>query len=500
MKHILTACILLLCLSSFGQLKLEGSLEFDSQGDVTVKSVYPLGKRGFLALALSNESEEQKYQLISFSANLQEETTVEFTMNKRTKNHGMLVNQDSTEFSFLYASRSSWFVKTFSTERQELTEKEFKKQNASFVPLNFLVLKDKIIMNGLLHRRPRLLTLDIRTGQEELLEIPEIKAVGSIESITLDENKERAVIFFRRGKDQKTSAMNLVFLDENGVFSSPLTLEKDSEFSIIDGQVTWINNESFLLAGTYGLGHLSKMAAGYYFSKWENNVQQFITYHSFTEFRDFTKYLPTRQVKSIQKKSKRSNASDYVENMVELHPVYLTDFGYRMIGEVYVPTYRYETRTYMSSNGRMSTRTVRVFDGFEYTHAAILDLDEKGEKINDFCFILNLEIKPYKPIRNLRVYDDAAGDMKMVYAQNHSLVMNEIVGNEVETTEIGGIRADMDVEGRSTNFVRCVYWFGNTYMIYGVQTVLSDDESDHSRRAKKNRPTVFFVKKMSYND
>lgn len=500
MRKILTAGVLLLSFLSFSQLKLEGSLEFDSQGDVTVKSVYPLGKRGFLALALSNESEVQKYQLISFSADLKEETTVEFTMNKRSKNHGLLVNGDSTEFSFLYESRSSWFVKTFNTERQILDEKEFKKQNGSFVPLNFLVLKDKIVMNGLLHRRPRLLTLDIHTGQEELLEIPEIKAIGSIESLTLDESKERAVIFFRRGKDQKTSAMNLVFLDENGTFSSPLTLEKGSDYSIIDGLVTWIDSKSFLLAGTYGLGRASNKATGYYFSKWENNVQQFITYHSFSDFRDFTRYLPTRQAKTIEKKSKRSNASDYVENMVMLHPAYLTDFGYRVIGEVYVPTYRTETRTYINSDGRMTTRSVRVFDGFEYTHAAVLDLDEKGGKLNDYCFALDLESKPYKPTKNLRMYYDANGDMKMIYAQSQSLVVNQIVGDEVERKDIEGIRQDMDVEGRSTKFIRCVYWFGNTYMIYGVQTVLSDDDSGNSRRANKNRPTVFFVKKMSYKD
>lgn len=488
MKIALTTCVLFLNLIAFAQLKQEAHIEFDSGDDITVKSVYPLGKRGFLALAQGKGGDIQKYRLISFSTKLQEETTVDFTMDNRVKKYGLLVNQDSTEFSFLNASRSSWLVKTFSTESQNLAEKEFAKQNPSFVPENFLVLDDQIIMSGLVHRQPRILLLNIRTGQESLLDLPGMNAFGAVESMSLDNNKERVVIFFRSGKDQKTSAMNLVFMSENGTFSTPLGLDKNANYSIIDGLVTWIDNETFLLAGTYGLGHVSNNAAGYYFSRWEKNEQQFITYYSFSDFTDYLKYVPYSQKKAVEKKGKSPDATDQIENKIVFHPVYLTDFGYRLIGEVYAPTSAYR---YLSH----SNHAVKVFDGYEYSHAAVLDLNEKGEKLGDYCFPLSPEIKPYKPIRNLHVYTDSKGDMYMVYTQNQGVLVQKIEGGEVGIKEIMEPRTED--EGRTINFVRCVYWFDHFCLIYGVQTV---QDSDENSTPSNSSPTVFFARKMSYKD
>jgi hypothetical protein len=498
MKLILTTCILALNTLAFGQLTLEGNLEFDSQGDETVQAVYPIGKRGFLAYARINDEETDRYTLTLFSTKLEKGTSLEFDLNIRTKDHGLLVNADSSEFTFIRSSRSEWLIKTFHVDGESFTEKVHKKTEGSFVPLTFLLLKNKIIMTGLIHRRPRIMMMDMETGQQDVLEVPEMSATGSVESLSIDETNEHAVIFFRKGKDQKLSSMNLIFLDATGAFSAPYILEKNSDFSIIDGSVTWLNETSFLLGGTYGLGHTSNKATGFYVSKWENNVQQFITYHSFSDFKGFVSYLPARQQKKIEKKSKKDDATDVVENMVVLHPVFVTGSGFRMIGEVYYPTYRKEYRTSVDANGRITTRAVDVFDGFEYTHAAVLDLDDAGNKVSDCCFPFALGTKPYKAVKYLRVFDDSKGEMNMMYAGSYNLNQVSITDGEATTNTVGNFVENIKTEGRTTNFTRCVYWYDNVYLAYSVQKI--DADEDASKKEKKNRPTVFIVNKLSYKE
>ena len=498
MKLILSTAILFYSLVTFGQIKVEGDLEFPSQGEETVQSVYPVGKRGFLAYAKINDTESDRYTLTLFSPQLEKGNSHEFDLNIRTKDHGLLVNADSTEFTFIRASRSEWMLKTFHVADESFTEKTHKITEGSFVPLTFLRLKNKIIMTGLIHRRPRIMMMDMETGQQDVLEIPEMSATGSVESLSVDEKDEHGVIFFRKGRDQKLSSMNLIFLDPNGTFSAPYSLEKSSDFSIIDGTVSWLNENTFLLAGTYGLGHTSNKATGFYISKWENNVQQFITYHSFSEFKKFANFLPERQQKQIAKKSKKEDAKDIIENMIVLHPAFVTEKGFRMVGEVYYPTYRKEYRTSVDANGRMTTRAVDVFDGFEYTHAAVLDLDMEGNKTGDCCFPFDLREKPYKAVEFLRIYDDKDGESHMMYAGSSTLTDVSITDGEATINTVGNYAENLFTTGRTPDFVKCVYWYGNVYLAYSVQKI--DADADASKKEKRNRPTVFVVNKVSYQE
>lgn len=498
MKKLIALVCIIHAFGLSAQLKVEGDIEFDSQGAETVQAVYPIGKRGFLAYARINDDASARYTLTLFSSKLEKGSSYEFDLNIRTKDHGLLVNADSSEFTFIRSSRSEWLLKTFHVADESLTEKNHKKTEGSFVPLTFLQLKNKIIMTGLLHRRPRMLMMDMETGEQSLLEIPGMSATGSVESLSIDETGEHAVIFFRKGKDQKLSSMNLVFLNSDGTFSEPYLLEKSSDFSIIDGAVTWLDANTFLLAGTYGLGHTSNKASGFYISKWENKVQQFITYHSFSEFKNFADYLPVKQQKQIEKKSRKEDATNVIENMIVLHPAFVTNKGFRLVGEVYYPTYRKEYRTSMDANGRMTTHTVTVFDGFDYTHGAVLDLDPEGNKVSDCCFPLALGDKPYKAVPYLRIYDDKDGESVMMYAGSSNLTEIFVMDGEAIINSLGNYAENLYSEGRTPDFVKCVYWYDNMYLAYSVQKI--DADEDASRKEKKNRPTVFVVNKVSYRE
>lgn len=184
--------------------------------------------------------------------------------------------------------------------------------------------------------------------------------------------------------------------------------------------------------------------------------------------------------------------------MIVLHPAFLTNQGFRMVGEVYYPTYRKEYRTSMDANGRMTTRAVDVFDGFEYTHAAVLDLDMEGNKTNDCCFPFALGQKPYKAVPFLRIYDDKNGESRMMYAGSSNLTDVFVTDGESTINSLGNYAENLYTEGRTPDFIRCVYWCDNVYLAYSVQKI--DADEDASKKEKRNRPTVFVVNKVSYQE
>ena len=48
------------------------------------------------------------------------------------------------------------------------------------------------------------------------------------------------------------------------------------------------------------------------------------------------------------------------------------------------------------------TQTVHVFDGFQYTHAVVLQVSHDLEKIKDYTFKLNIYDKPFYPKKFIR--------------------------------------------------------------------------------------------------
>ena len=62
-------------------------------------------------------------------------------------------------------------------------------------------------------------------------------------------------------------------------------------------------------------------------------------------------------------------------------------------GEFYYPTYRTECTSYTDANGNTRTSCRQVFDGYQYTHAAIAAFDEKGNKKYKDDYKLGTRIK-----------------------------------------------------------------------------------------------------------
>ncbi len=504
MKIVLTTLIAFLDLIALCQLKTTGVLELNEQPDRINSSIYSLGKRGFLIQ--SKETDGDTGELTFYSAKMEKQVSIPFEAGRYFSHQGVFADADSIRFSFLFSSKSRWKIKTFNTETQTMTDSEYEMTEPYFVPEGCLSFKDKIVMEGLLHHRPCILMLDLQSGRQDLIELPELKSKGTILSMNPDHRNERLSVFYKISNSTKEGALNLVFLNADGTFSNVFKLNTHSDYAIWNANVAWFNDSTFVIGGAYGLSRFSYLSAGFYFSKWENYVQKSMTYHPFCEFGEYLSYLPQDHLKIVEA-VRKYRTSHFVENMVAVHPVYATESGYRLIAEVYYPTTTYQntektsrtltiTKEEIQIQKNQQTESVEVFEGYKYTHAAVLDLDETGNKITDYCFAIKLGMMSPVVKRYVSVNTASDGKMKMSFVQRkNGVFVQEIVENRIQSTFFDGISENIDGMGERTHNLHCVYWYDNNFLLYGLHSVKWTPEGlilDSGRT-----PSIFFVKKMT---
>ena len=511
MKIALTIIILFTCFITFSQLKTGKVLELDDKKGFANTTIYPAGKRGFFLL--TKEIEGKKAELSYYSTDLKKQITIPLERKFPTVDLGVVTDEDSVVFSFVESSFYYWVIKEFNTETLTLEQKKYEKTHRYFVPAGSLFFEHKIVINGALHKRAKVMVLDPRTGKDEFLELPGSHPKGAFATVTIDHTYHRLSVLYRTTSFSKVASLNLVFLDADWKLSEPYVLKGDREYPILDGKVIWTGENSFVLAGTVMTNPRGGYkVSGFYFSKWENHTRLFVDYYFFNEFRDYTRYLQGSRQTVTRSISKESPVMEYLENYVVFHPIYVNGSGYRLIGEVYNPKFDYGTTTIDSrswldwafwlvadvplSPNRRITEYTTTFKGFQFSHAAVLDLDESGNKINDYCFAL----KPASLSQTLKpllcVGSGPDGSLKMGYVQQKKgISVQETVADSVKTTFVNCLAKNItDMVGRVQD-MRCVSWYENNYLVYGYESLQSKEDFI---KGFIGTPSIFFVKRVSY--
>ena len=107
-----------------------------------------------------------------------------------------------------------------------------------------------------------------------------------------------------------------------------------------------------------------------------------------------------------------------------------------------------------------------------------------------------LSNKPFRVILNLRITENQNGDMRMMYSTGSRLKATTITTDkEMSETDYGQIVTDHEGDNvRSTGFTNCSYWYGDSYLVYGVQTIKNKADEKVSKKR-----TIFFINKITYS-
>jgi hypothetical protein len=167
------------------------------------------------------------------------------------------------------------------------------------------------------------------------------------------------------------------------------------------------------------------------------------------------------------------------------HPVVFNENTWTVVGEVFYPTYRTEYRT-VYVNGRPTTQTVYVFDGFAYSHAVVLQVSPELEKIRDYAFNLDVYDKPFYPKKFVRI-KQVDSKLNFYYASSnrfgHASLENGGI-TESETLIVVKEEEDLKDSEKLKNWggSNVLYWYDNFYLLTETIEVKDRDAAVGNKR------------------
>jgi len=490
----LISFIAFLAFNSTAQVSQEIRKEFDLK-ETDATSVLTLNEKGLLTYGVESvRGAQDMFQINLFNTNLDLIQTLTTDTQRKSSYFRVAMNLTKDFVYFYEQDRSkNVLINTLDVVNARIETNEFKLEYI-FYPSSMIELNGQLVLSGYSNKKPALLWVNPKNGNQTLTLLPWVNKKRSLESIVKDQEGNSISLMYRDGSDMKKSTLFLTVFKSDGSLTEPIELDRDMNYSIIDGNVTWLNEKDFILSGTYGTRN-NYYASGMYVSKWNAGVQEFITYHSFTDFENFYSYLSPKGQERIEKKIERKKSKgkeNVIKTLVTMHPAAVLDNGYAVVGEVYFPTYRTETRT-TYVNGRPTYTTVQVFDGYQYSHAVVMGVGFNGALEYDHCFPLWLSYKPYFPQRNLRLVQDGE-TLKMILFDRNTFKATTVKGSFIETTESAKLTTDVEGDSRiSTYGSNSQYWFDNYYITYCFQRIINKNNDAVDR--KRN---VFVMTKVSY--
>lgn len=493
-KLILIWSFFLLSGSALAQVERLERIEIDYKDEFYVKGLYNFGENGVVLSAVEDikrSRRDPKRMYVFYDKDLLELESIEVEVPFRHKL--MATHEGETEIhTFYYDSRKGDYT-VVTIDATKTSRKEFTGTIGKKLAINrFMVMGNTGVLYASTKKTRILYILNFETGEFKQVELKKGKKKNKlfvIDMLCLPGENEVAITVQEYAKKIMLSTKTY-FINRDGEVSEPMALDA-GRWDIDDATPTRIDDDQVLIAGTY-----SKMkaagAAGMFISSYTEGDQDYFNTYDFTEYENFFKYMSNKRQKKVQKKiaRRKSKGKEVSLNVkMAIHNIEKSGKLYYMLGEVYYPTYRTETRT-TYVNGRPTTTTYTVFDGYQYTHAVLSTFDMDGEKVDDHIFEMWLSYKPYSVKRfiELNVDDES---VKMAFVDGDVLKTKVLdQGDLVDDEDIILIGENANDKVRYSGG-SVEHFYGNSFVSYGSQRI--KNKKDKNVKKKRN---IFYMQKI----
>jgi|GEM_PF-3211736 len=324
------------------------------------------------------------------------------------------------------------------------------------------------------------------------------KGESTITDFSVPESREYLDIVVRN--TGKTTATYLDRYDKKGNNIYSLELEaKESRINVLTAKVADVAANKKIIIGTYDKyatnSYLDAFANGIYFATADDKGIIDFNLYSFTELKNFFKYMSKKKQDKLDKKisKAKSKGKEYdVNYKLLVHDPVIYEDQYIIIGEAYYPEYEQRCRT-TYVNGQAQTTCHTVFVGYRFTHAFIAAFNSRGKMIWDNTF----------EIQNILTFDlsykvkEMFLDKDVVLVYNFSgLLQSKIIreGKVIEgkkSTKITTNYKESDIKAMGGSGTE--YWYDNYFLAYGYIKV-----KDKAKTSGKKSRYVFYFNKIEF--
>lgn len=400
-----------------------------------------------------------------------------------------LVNYFPTKDGYLYClykeeSSSKIIISTLNiatgdyvvTETQILTPMKIE---------TFGVLKNKIVLSGMVNDRPviELLNLFSLTGKV----LPEIHA-NNLKISNIELNQEEGLIYILV-KNTRTCELTFKTYDYEGKAISSKDLG-DRNHIPLSGKLVKLLNGEYMIAGNFA-DNCSDYSVGIYTYKLFDDQEP--TFYDFLSLKNYLNYLSDKKKERFERRitKKTNKGKDFkIHQRIIINDPVASDDGMTLLAEVFIPEYKNNIPLGlpMGRNYRWQTNTYYTFNNFRYTHVLVLHFNRTGDLIWDNSVDLN----DFQSLTlDTKVQLTPVGSGYAIAYPDMGKIKTASVGPNIKSVEQSVL--DLKSEDRNilnTSHTELISWYSHTFLAYGIQTMKSYNGS-----APKD---VFFISKLTY--
>ncbi|WP_269014134.1 hypothetical protein [Aquirufa nivalisilvae] len=525
----LVLCSLLLSTMFQAQAQVGQRIEFPVGGKDLESFTIPIGNQGVIIL---NQLGKQEFSIQKFSTNLEQ---VWYTSG--TIDNGL----DYVNYSFDGKSLNLLFSRfksnSYQIVRVNVSKGSFEKFQIYSVDRmeisNFKALNESLFIGGIVNNQPVILFTNLKERKTRILPSV-VKGQAEIQSMDLDSIQQQVNVTYSVGNRAKNYQLIIKSFDEDGGQIGQIVMNPNEEFAMMNAKSTQLNDSLQVIVGTYG--HKTTIGSskgpssqGIYFNSYLDGELLQSKFHSFTKFSNFFNFLTPKQKEKQEKKikDKESKGEDLrLDYRLLIHEIIKKGDHYIVVAEAFYPDYKYNNfgpygsmmglgsfyspwsmmynpyrwgygyyglyspySSYYSPWGYRGYNyygNQQQFDGWVYTHAVIVELDEKGELLWDHCIDMK-DLKEPKLIQKIKT--SIQGDQIVLSFNLDNQIITKTIKNQgkSESESIQNISTENEGDKiRRSSRSELNYWFGPYFLANGYQTISNEE----------GRRSVYYLNKI----
>jgi small nuclear ribonucleoprotein (snRNP)-like protein len=521
MIHKLIFIFLFACLLVTGvQAQEKKRIEIEMRSNTNDIAVVPIGADG---LILFSQVTPGKYNFTKYTTDLQQDWSIDCIVNASLDLSKYVYRNNALYLLFNRFKSPTYQVVKLNVRAGFAEKHEIHSLNKLEIT-DFEAMGNNVFISGKTRNEPILLHLSLLSKQTRVLPTS-FKGKAEIQSMEVDTTNDLIHVAFANWKGRENKMIIKSFSPE-GMQAKTVAMDSDAERSLLTGRVSAMNESEDLVIGTYGSRGSSytnysrgfytrsvytgqaDYTQGLYISKMQNGAPAFMKYYSFTDFKNFFKFMGQRGQERMEKRiSKRKQQGKDLKLQYRLlvHDVIQHNGQYIMVAEAYYPEYRnnnFYPGMYgmggfgygygMYGNPYGYGRNMPVFDGWVYTHAVIAGFDMQGNLLWDNSFEIN-DVKTFNLREKVKVSFDNE-NILLAYSHNGLLKTKVIRGNDIVEGK-GNIKlSNYEGDKVKRSYTENVdYWYQNNFLAWGLQKI-----SNQRDEQVKGRRNVFYFSKVEF--
>ncbi|MCO6500112.1 MAG: hypothetical protein J5I47_07005 [Vicingus serpentipes] len=360
------------------------------------------------------------------------------------------------------------------------------------------VINDIVFFDAKIKKSPMLFKLNLQSERQDLIPITlsgyDPKYL-SIEDIQVIEEANEVMVYIN-AYDKKEHDLYVIQFNNEGDKKSTFNLTKGHDMKLSSVSASYLGDNAYAYTGTYS-DKSSTSSQGVYLCKTKGKIVSFFKFYNFLDFDKFLSYLPEKKQEKIEKKKvkKAKKGKEFkLDYRMASHDIMVINGQFVYLGEAYYATYRTETyTTYV--NGKATTSTRTVFDGYQYTHAVIAGFNEKGEKLWDNTFEMWPSYKPYYAKKFITSSIDNDKKLNLLFASRTKIKTMSFYDNgEVyKENDYSYVETNDDEDKVKYSYSNLEHWYDKYFLAHGRQTIKNKTED-----IGKKKRSVYFINKVSY--